>query len=96
MSTLTATLPAPDLTQSIIRRFARRRLAALAVSAAILADPAHAAIALDVFLAQAGHPGLGQANGDIDLLVPQGRDHVARPDYDTPRTPALPGRRGCA
>lgn len=46
MSTLT--LPAPDLSDGIIRRFARRRLAALAVPAAILAYIAYTAIAFDV------------------------------------------------
>lgn len=48
MPTLTATLPAADLSQGIVRRFARRRLTALAVPAAILAYLAYAAIAFDV------------------------------------------------
>lgn len=48
MSTLTATLPAPDLSHGIIRRFARRRLAALAVPAAILLYLAYTAVAFDV------------------------------------------------
>lgn len=50
MATLTATLPAaPDLSHAgILRRFARRRLTALAVPAAILAYLAYAAIAFDV------------------------------------------------
>lgn len=46
MSTLI--LPAPDLSPGIIRRFARRRLAALAVPAAILVYLAYTAIAFDV------------------------------------------------
>lgn len=48
MSTLSATLPAPDLSHGIIRRFARRRLAALAVPAAILVYLAYTAVAFDV------------------------------------------------
>lgn len=48
MSTLTATPPAPDLAPGIVRRFARRRLAALAVPAAILAYLAYTAVAFDV------------------------------------------------
>lgn len=48
MSTLTARLPAPDLSEGIIHRFARRRLAALAVPAAILVYLIYTAIAFDV------------------------------------------------
>lgn len=48
MSTLTATLPAPDLSPGILRRFARRRLAALAVPVAILMYLAYTAVAFDV------------------------------------------------